>query len=129
MDARLEAMEGGIAPAGADELVVIAILDEAAALDGDDAVGAAHRREAVGDDEDGAALGDPAHVLLDDPLALIVERAGRLVEDEDPRIGDEGAGDGDALTLPAGEAAERSPMAATPVPDDACYARGAARTL
>jgi hypothetical protein len=108
---------------------VVAVLDEAAALDGDDAVGAAHGREAMGDDQHGAALRDLAHVLLDDALALIVERAGRLVEDQDARIGDERARDGDALTLPAGEAAERSPMAATPVPDDACYARGAARTL
>jgi hypothetical protein len=129
MEPCLKAMEGGVAPAGADEVVVIAVLDEPAALDGDDAVGAAHRREAVRDDEDGAALRDPAHILLDDALTLVIERAGRLVEDEDARVGDEGAGDGDALALPAGEAAERSPMAATPVPDDACYARGAARTL
>ena len=49
------------------------------------------------------------HVLLDDALALIIERAGRLVEDQDARIDDQRAGDRDALALPAGEAAPRSP--------------------
>ena len=63
----------------------------------------------MGDDEDGAALGDLAHVVLDDALALVVERAGGLVEDEDARIGDERAGDGDALALAAREREPRSP--------------------
>ena len=43
------------------------------------------------------------HVLLDDPLALVVERARRLVEDQDARIGDQRARDGDALALAAGQ--------------------------
>ncbi len=47
------------------------------------------------------------HVLLDDALALVVERAGRLVEDQDARIGDQGAGDGDALALAARQGASR----------------------
>ena len=46
---------------------------------------------------------DVAHVALDDALALVVERAGRLVEDQDRRIGGERAGDGDALALAAGK--------------------------
>ena len=45
------------------------------------------------------------HVLLDDALALVVERARRLVEDQDARIGDQRAGDRDALALAAREAA------------------------
>ena len=40
-----------------------------------------------------------------DALALVVERAGRLVEDQDARIGDQRAGDGDALALAARQAA------------------------
>ena len=40
---------------------------------------------------------------LDDPLALVIERRGRLVEDQDRRIGGERAGDGDPLALAAGE--------------------------
>src|ERR1700737_1719889 len=81
MDATLHAVEGGIAPPGSDQLVMRAVLDEAAALNGHDAVAGAHRREAVRDDEDRATLGDLAHVLLDDALALVIERARSLVED------------------------------------------------
>jgi hypothetical protein len=40
---------------------------------------------------------------LDDALALVVERAGGLVEDQDARPGGERAGDGDALALAAGQ--------------------------
>ena len=77
MDATLHAVEGGIAPTGSDQLVVRAVLDKPAALNGHDAVAGAHRREAVRDDEHRAALGDLAHVLLNDALALVVERAAR----------------------------------------------------
>ena len=62
-----------------------------------------NRRQPVGDDDDGSAAHDRAHVVLNDPLAVVVERRGRLVEDEDARIGGERAGDGDPLALAAGE--------------------------
>ena len=75
----------------------------------DDAVGAPHGREPVRDDEHRAPLGDLAHVLLDDALALVIERARRLVEDQDARIGDQRARDGDALALAARQLAPRSP--------------------
>ena len=42
--------------------------------------------------------------LLDHELALGVQVRGRLVEDENRRILQEGAGDGDALALASGEA-------------------------
>src|SRR5215510_15146907 len=99
MDSGLQAMEGGIAAAGVDQIVMAAVLDDAAGLDGDDPAGAPHRREPVGDDEDSAALGDLLHVLLDHPLALIIKRARRLVEDQDPRVGDESTRDRDPLLL------------------------------
>lgn len=57
----------------------------------------------MGDGDDGSATGDLAHVALDQRLGLIVEGAGGLVEDEDPGVGQQGAGDGDALALTAGE--------------------------
>ena len=60
-----------------------------------------YRRQPVGDDDDRAAGGDALHVLLDDPLALVIELARRLVEDQDARVLHQGAGDGDALALPA----------------------------
>jgi hypothetical protein len=81
-----------------------AVLDDAAFLDRDDPVAVAHGGEPVRDDEHGAAMHDALHVLLDDALAFIIERAGRLVEDQDARIHDQRARDGDALALAAGEA-------------------------
>src|SRR5258706_6185068 len=103
MEARLSAMQHGIAPALPDEVVVTAILDDLAALDGDDAVGQTPRGEPVGDDQDRPAGTDLAHVLLDDSLALVVERAGGLVEDQDPWAGSKRSRDGNALTLTARE--------------------------
>ena len=55
----------------------------------------------MGDDDDGAALGHRAQVGLDDLLALGIERGGRLVEDQDARLGDERAGDREPLALAA----------------------------
>src|SRR5262249_30345799 len=104
METCLEAMQRGIATVRPDQFV-----DDAAASDGDDAVGAADGGEPVGDDQDGAALPDASHVVLDDPLAFIVERARGLIEDQDARVGDECAGNRDALALAAGQA--RAPLA------------------
>jgi hypothetical protein len=87
-----------------DQLFVGAVLDDPAGLDRDDAVRGPHRRQPVRDDEDGPARCDLPHVLLYRPLALVVECARRLVEDEYPRIADERAGYRDALALAAGEA-------------------------
>jgi hypothetical protein len=52
-------------------------------------------------DEDRPTLGDLPHVVLDDALALVIERTGCLVEDQDAWIGDESPGDGNALALTA----------------------------
>src|SRR5260221_12224355 len=77
------------------------VLDDAASLDGDDAIGLADRRETVGDHEYRPAGCDPLHVLLDGPLAFVVEGTRRLVEDQDARIGDECTGNRDSLALAA----------------------------
>jgi hypothetical protein len=89
MDPSLEAVEGGIASSDLDQILVHAVLDEALGVERDDPIGAAHGREPMRDDDDGAALGDLGHVTLDHPLALVIERARRLVEDEDAGIGDQ----------------------------------------
>src|SRR5215469_5794750 len=44
MDPRLQAVERGVAPAGADQLVMAAVLDQAPAVQGQNAVAASHRR-------------------------------------------------------------------------------------
>jgi hypothetical protein len=104
MDACLQEVELRVAAVRVEQIVVAAVLDDAAGLQSDDAVGGPHRRQAVRNDEDGPVRCDLLHVLLNGPLALIVERARRFVEDEDARVGDEGPGYRDALPLAAGEA-------------------------
>ena len=57
----------------------------------------------MGDDERRPPLQEDGEPLLDERLRLGVEARRRLVEDEDPRVGQERAGDRDALPLPARE--------------------------
>ena len=66
------------------QLLVGADLDDGSAIEHEDAVGMANRAQPVGDDERGAAVEQSGQALLDQPLALGVEVAGGLVEDEDP---------------------------------------------
>ena len=60
----------------------------------------------MGDEDDGGGfLGDEGvEARLDLGLGLGVEGGGGLVEEEDFRVPEEGAGDGDALLLAAGDA-------------------------
>ena len=74
-----------------------------------DAVGLLNRRQAVGDDQGGALVHQPVERLLHGKLALGIEGAGRLVEQQDGGIAEQRPGDGDALALAA-----RQPHAARP---------------
>ncbi len=71
-----------------------AFLDDPIPGQHQDAVRMPHRRQPVGDDDRRPPLGQRQQRLLHRPLALVVERARRLVEDQDGRILEEGAGDG-----------------------------------
>src|SRR5215813_13787510 len=94
----------GITAALGIELLMGSLLDHDALIEDDDEVGAAYGAEAVGDDEGGAALHEGGEAALDEAFGLGVEVARRFVEDEDEGVGEEGAGDGDALLLAAAEA-------------------------
>ena len=85
------------------ERLVGAALDDVSLLDDQDLVGAADGGEAMGDDKGGAALHEEVEAVLDHGFGLGVEGAGGFVENEDARVGENGTGDGDALTLAAGE--------------------------
>src|SRR4029077_9728459 len=98
-DASLQPMQRCIATACSDQRVVGAVLDQAAVLERNDAIQRPHGREPMRDDQNRPPLCDLLHVLLDDTLALIVEGARRLIEDQNARVGDERAGNGDALSL------------------------------
>ena len=55
----------------------------------------------MGDGDHGLAFHEVVEALLDGRLDLRVERARRLVEDEDGRVLEQHAGNGDALALAA----------------------------
>ena len=82
---------------------MVAALDDDAVVEDDDLVGVDDRRQAVGDDQGRAVARDPVERRLDLALGMDVEGRGRLVEDQDRRRLEDGAGDGDALLLAAGE--------------------------
>ena len=82
---------------------MVALGDDPAVVEHDDLVRQRDRREAVGDHERGA----PRHRLgerqLDALLGGGVHRGGGVVEHEHARVGEQRAGDRDALALAAGD--------------------------
>src|SRR5579885_328730 len=57
----------------------------------------------MGDEQRGAALQEATNGSLYLILRCAVDGAGGVVENQDARVGEQGAGDGDALALAAGE--------------------------
>ena len=96
--------EAGEGAAAREQLVGLAELDDAAALEHRDPVGARRQGRRVGDEERGAPLHEPAQAVEDAGLAVGVEAGGRLVEHQHRRVSQEHPGDPDALALPAREA-------------------------
>ena len=86
-----------------EQLLVVAVGDDPAVVEHDDLIGQRDRGEAVGDDEGGA----PGHRLVERELDLLlgrgVDRGGGVVEDQHARVGEQRAGDRQALALAAGE--------------------------
>ena len=76
-------VESALAP---EQVLVRADFHDFTPLKADDPGAGANRSQAMSDDDDGAAAHDRAHVLLDDPLAVIVERRRRLVDASDGGI-------------------------------------------
>ncbi len=99
----LQPVERGVAPVLAQQFVVAAGFDDRAALDHQDAVGMRDGVQPVRDGDGGAALAEMRHGVLNQPLGFGIERRGRLVEQDDLRVLDQRAGDGDALALAAGK--------------------------
>ena len=100
----LRVHEPPVRTASRHQLSVRPRLGEPAAVEHHDPVGADHAREAMGEDQRGAAFHQPIERLLDERLALGVHRGERLVEHEDRRIAQERARDRDTLALAAREA-------------------------
>ena len=86
------------------QLVVRAHGDDAAAFHHGDPVRVPDGREPMRDDQHGAPGHQPLERELDHALALGVERARRLVQQQDRTIGEDRARDREPLPLPAGQA-------------------------
>ncbi|GAB2664443.1 hypothetical protein GCM10027068_50480 [Prescottella soli] len=80
-----------------------AALGDPPVVEDHDLIGVPDRREAVRDRDRGPAAADDVERVLHRPLGLVVERAGGLVEHQDPRVPQQGSRDRDALLLAAGE--------------------------
>src|SRR5579883_1462371 len=95
--------DAAVEVATGEQLFVGATVDEFALAQDKDSVGPANLREAMGDEQRGAALQEAANGSLYLILCRAVDGAGGVVENQDARVGEQGASDGDALALAAGE--------------------------
>src|ERR1700722_15088524 len=97
----LQAAERGIAAPLAKQFLVAPALDDLAGFDHQDAIGMHDGGQPVGDDDGGAARAELCDRVLDVALRLRIERGGGFVQQDDRRILDERARDGDAVALAA----------------------------
>src|SRR5262245_63418703 len=93
----LQIVQPAIQAVRGQQVPVRAALHDPAFGEHHDEMGVLHGREAVRDDEDGAMRHQPVDGFLDEALGLRIEGARRLIQDEDGRIAQQRAGDGDAL--------------------------------
>ncbi len=104
VDVELQLGEAGIEPVLLDQLLVGAGRHHAAVIHDHDPVGLEHGRQAVRDDQRRPPAPQLLERLLNQPLALGVERAGRLVEKQHRRIAEDRTRDRDPLALAARQA-------------------------
>ena len=86
-----------------DELLVLALLDNAAVVDDQNLVRVAHGLQAVGDHDDRLIAGQRLDGLLQTVLVLGVHIGRGLVQNDDRRVLEHRTGNRDALLLAAGE--------------------------
>ena len=99
----LAGVEAVVGAVGGHEGAMGAALDDLAVMHDHDHVRAADGRQAVGDDEGGAAGHDLLDGVLDELLGHGVDGARRLVQHEDARVGQQRAGKGQQLLFAGGE--------------------------
>src|SRR5689334_15889588 len=82
-----------------EQFIMRAALDEPTGVEHENLIRAEDGREAVSDDECRTPMTQRIQPFLDQRLALAVQARRRFVEQEDGRIGEQRAGDRDALAL------------------------------
>ncbi len=101
--ARLLGHQAGIDAVPRHQRVVPSLFGDLAAVEDENAVAVDHARQPMGEDQRRAALHQPVERFLDHRLVLGIDGRQRLVEHQDRRVAQQGAGDGDALALAARE--------------------------
>lgn len=81
------------------QLGVTALRNDATLVKYDDSIGLLHGRKTVSDDQSRAVVGGIVQCRLHKPFARRIERAGSFIEKQDRRILENGARNGDSLTL------------------------------
>src|SRR5205814_808324 len=95
----LTVVEPVVKTLAAQQLGMAALLDDLARVHYHDRVCLADGRQPVRDDEARPPASQLRHRLLDQDLGARVDVAGCLVEDQDARVGQKGAGDREQLAL------------------------------
>src|SRR5439155_23432943 len=90
-----------VSPALVEQFLVRASLNDFTLLEHQNLVGAAYRRQPVRDDERRPPLPRRAQSVLNEHLAFAVQARRRFVENQDARVRQNRARDGDALPLAA----------------------------
>ena len=103
-------MEPSVDAVPREEFVVRSLLADFPSVEHQDAISAAHRGQTMRDHQSGATLHQIEECLLHEALGFRVKGRGRFIEDEDRRVLEKRAGDGDALLLPARRREPRSPI-------------------
>ena len=101
MSSELQLGETRIEAAGTGQSRVRPLLDNASMMHDEDAVAREHGREPMGDHDRSAPLHQFRERRGNQRLAFGIKRRGRLVEQEERRVAQDGAGDGDPLALSA----------------------------
>ena len=82
-----------------EQFLMTPLLGDTTALHDDNTIAVTHRAQTMGDDEHRPAPADRAHVVPDDTFGFVVQGTGRLVQNQDPGIGQQGPRDGDAKSF------------------------------
>src|SRR5437660_8203873 len=101
--AELQVVQAAVETVRDEQVVMTAALDDPAFGQHQDEIRMLDRREPVRDDEDGAVRHQPVDGLLHQPLRFGIQRARRLVENQNRRIAQQRPRDRDALALAAAE--------------------------